>query len=415
MIQTPSSVNTTDVLKNRVEVAAGAAAVPQISELTPSRVAWVSSFSLLLRHKWLIASVAAVVTIGTGIYVFNQKNVYTSTTIVLPPRKAGSMLDNLSAGLSSTIKDLGITSLKGTEGGAYTPLSLINSRLIREQLIKEYDLVKHYEVKNVEAADQIFLSNLNAKTTEFASFSVSVTDVDPVLAAKMANRAVELVNETSTRLAQTEAKNNLVQIETRYLNCLAALDSAEAHLAAFQRQYGVYSMPDQAKAQASAIASIEQQKYSTEVQSRMLEQLYGSNSPEVNALRSSISELNRKLSDLRSAPDANSSFVASKLMPDVAMAYLRTMREVEIQSRLKGFMLPSYEQAKLDISKETVAFLTLDPAVPAQTKSGPRRSASLLIALVGSVVLTSFLILNFYKLRAVKTRFQLDQTTLGLK
>jgi uncharacterized protein involved in exopolysaccharide biosynthesis len=356
------------------------------------------------------------VTTGTAFYAFTSPNVYTATTIVLPPRKAGGgMLDNISAGLSSTIKDLGITSLKGAEGGAYTPLSLINSRLIREKLIKEFDLIKRYEVANIEQADRMLLSNLDAKTTEFASFSISFTDEDPVLAAKIANRAVELVNETSTRLAQAEAKNNLVQIETRFNKCLADLDTAEANLAAFQRQYGVYSLPDQAKAQASSIAAMEQQKYSAEVQSRMLEQLYGSNSPEVNAMRTSVRELDQKLTDLRNAPDANSSFVASRLMPEVAMAYLRTMREVEIQSKLKGFMLPSYEQAKLDISKETVAFLTLDPAVPPATKSGPKRSSMLLIALIGSVILTSFLILNFYKIRAIKSRFQSDQSALGLR
>ncbi len=417
MIQTPSNVSTAkDVLRERVEVAAGASVSPKLSELTPSRVAWVSTVSLLIRHRILIAIVALIVTVATGIYAFSLPNVYTATTIVLPPRKASSgMLDNIASGLSSTIKDLGITRLGGSEGGAYTPLSLINSRSIREQLIKEFDLVKRYEAPNIEAADKVFFSNLNAKTTEFATFSVGFTDEDPKLAARVANRAIELVNETSTRLAQEEAKNNLQQVEKRYEKSIADLETAEADLAAFQRKYGVYSMPEQAKAQAEAIASIEQQKYTTEVQVSMLEQLYGSNSPEVNAMRSSITELNQKLNDLRNSPDANSSFVASKLMPDVAMDYLRTMREVEIQSKLKAFMIPSYEQAKLDVSKQTVAFLTLDPAVPPLTKSGPRRSAMLAIGLLGSVILTSFLILNFYKLRAIKGRFQNDRSALGLR
>jgi tyrosine-protein kinase Etk/Wzc len=417
MIQTPPSVNTpNDVLTKRVEVAAGSSMAPTLTELTPSRIAWVSSLSVILRHKWVIAAVAIIVTTGTAFYAFTSPNVYTATTIVLPPRKAGGgMLDNLTAGLSSTIKDLGITSLKGSEGGAYTPLSLINSRLIREQLVKEFGLVKRYEAVNAEQAEKMLLANLDAKTTEFASFSISFTDKDPALAAKIANRAVGLINETSTRLAQAEARNNLTQIEKRYLLCLADLDSAESRLSRFQKQYGVYSMPDQAKVQAAAIAALEQQKYSTEVQSRMLEQLYGTNSPEVNAMRTSVRELDQKLNDLRNSPDANSSFVASRLMPDAAMAYLRTMREVEIQSKLKGFMLPSYEQAKLDIDKETVAFLTLDPAVPPMSKSGPKRSAMLLIAMIGSVILTSIVILNFYKIRAIKGRFQNDQSALGLR
>jgi tyrosine-protein kinase Etk/Wzc len=417
MIQTQSSVNPQkDVLKTGVEVAAGPAYAPSIGDLTPSRVAWISTMSILLRHKTLIGIVAFLVTVATGIVVFNEPNVYTATTTVLPPRKAGGgMLDGIASGLSSTIKDLGITSLKGSEGGAYTPLSLINSREIREQLIKEFDLVKRYEAPNIEVADKIFYGNLNAKTTEFASFSVGFTDEDPKIAAKVANRVVELMNQTSTRLAQQEANSNLIQIEKRYQKCIADLDVAEAGLASFQKRYGVYSMPDQAKAQAGAIAAMEQQKYAAEVQLQMFEQLYGNSSAEVNAIKSSIQELNSKLGDLRNAPDANSSFVATKLMPDVAMDYLRTMREVEIQSKLKAFIMPAYEQAKLDVIKETPSFLVLDPAVPPMTKSGPKRTVSMLVAMLGSIFATSFVIINAYKIRAAQHRFKKDQSALGLK
>lgn len=417
MTPTQTGVNPQkDVLKAGVEVAAGPASTPSLVELTPSRVAWISTMSILLRHKLLIGIVALLVTTATGIVVFNQPNVFTATTTVLPPRKAtGGMLDGIASGLSSTIKDLGITNLKGSEGSAYTPLSLINSRQIREQVIKEFNLVKRYEAPNLEAADKIFYANLNAKTTEFASFSISFTDEDPKLAAKVANRVVELMNETSTRLAQQEASGNLEHIRKRYESSLADLDAAEASLASFQRQYGVYSMPEQAKAQAGAIAAMEQQKYASEVQLQMFEQLYGSNSAEVNALRSSVQELNSKLAQLRNAPEANSSFVATKLMPDVAMAYLRTMREVEIQSKLKAFIMPAYEQAKLDVSKQTLSFLVLDPAVPPVRKSGPQRSAALLVAMLGSIFATSFLIVNGYKVRAARQRFKQDQAALGLK
>ncbi|HET6513059.1 MAG TPA: Wzz/FepE/Etk N-terminal domain-containing protein [Candidatus Kapabacteria bacterium] len=414
-VSSPNVTTQPDVLSNGA-IAAGPATTPTLSELTPSRVSWVSTMSLLLRHKWLIAITALIVTVGTGIYAFTLPNVYTATTVVLPPRKAGGgMLDNLASGLSSTIKDLGITSLKGSDGSAYNPLSLINSREIRETLIREFDLVKRYDVLNVEAADKILYALLNAKTTEYASFSIGYTDEEPKIAAKLANRAVELMNETNNRLAQEEAANNLAYVEKRYAKLMADLDAAESKLSIFQRQYGVYSMTEQAKAQATAIAAIEQQKYTTEVQLRMYDQLYGSNSAEVNALRTSIAELNNKLDDLRSSPDANSSFLATKLMPKVAMEYLRTMREVEIQSKLKAFLLPAFEQAKLDVNKETVAFLVLDKAVPPIKKSGPRRSVILLVAMLGSVFATSFLIVNYYKVRSAQQRFQRDQQSLGLR
>ena len=39
----------------------------------------------------------------------------------------------------------------------------------------------------------------------------------------------------------------------------------------------------------------------------------------------------------------------------------------------------------------------------------------LAIALIGSIICTSFLILNYYKIRSARNRFALDQSALGLK
>ncbi|HYE75775.1 MAG TPA: hypothetical protein VEF04_20700, partial [Blastocatellia bacterium] len=126
-----------------------------------------------------------------------------------------------------------------------------------------------------------------------------------------------------------------------------------------------------------------------------------------------INEINSKLGELRVGADANSSFVATNLLPDVAMAYLRTLREVEIQSKSKAFLLPAFEQAKLDETKEAVAFLTLDKAVAPVRKSGPKRSIILLIAMLGSVIGTSVLILYYYRIQHARARFASDSRLLG--
>jgi tyrosine-protein kinase Etk/Wzc len=409
-------VMATTVPAGITSVAAGPASSAQVT-LSSGRIAWVQSFIILARHKKLIAAITFVVTAATAIIAFSEPNVYTSTTVVLPPRKASSgMLENLTSGLSSTIRDLGITRLGGaSEGGAYTPLSLVNSRELQDKLIAEFDLVKRYDAENLETARRELQELLNARTTEYASFAISFTDTDPKLAATVANRAAQLMNETSTRLAQEEARTNRTQIELRYMKCLADLDSAEAALGIFQRKYGVYSMPEQAKAQATAIATLEQQKYTFELQQSLASQLYGTNSPDAQAYKTSASEIDSKLGELRYAPEGNSSFLALNALPDVALNYLRTMREVEIQSKLKAFLLPAFEQAKLDENKQSLAFLVLDKAVPPARKSGPRRSIMLLIAMAGSVILSSLLILYYYRFQHAKARFGADKALLGLK
>lgn len=420
MIQSESTQFTSPTKEATVpqlHVAAGPGGEPQLAQLSPARVAWVQSVALVLHHKKLILAVMIVVTTVTGIIAFNQPNVFTSTAVILPPRKAGnSMLDGIASGLSSTIRDLGITRLAGgSEGGAYTPLSLVHSRELRRQLINEFKLVDRYEVPNIEMAEQELALHLSANTTEFASFTVSFTDEDPKFAAQVANRTVELMNGTSSRLAKMEAAQNRANVEKRYLKCIADLDSAESALGRFQREYGVYSMPDQAKSQASAIATLEQQRYGFELQMKMAEQLYGSQSPEYATFKASAAEITSKLGELRVSSDENSSFVATDLLPDVALDYLRTMREVEIQSKLKAFLLPAFEQAKLDETKESVAFLTLDPATPPMRKSGPKRSVMLLIAMIGSFVATSVVVLYYYRLQHARVRFTADKRFLGLK
>ena len=72
--------------------------------------------------------------------------------------------------------------------------------------------------------------------------------------------------------------------------------------------------------------------------------------------------------------NASSYFVPMNVMPGVALDYLRLTREVEIQSKLKAFMLPSYEQAKLDETRLSLSYIMLDKAIPPLKKSRPKRS-----------------------------------------
>lgn len=393
----------------------GVASAHGATSLSETRKAWVTSIALLLRHRKLILLTTLLVTAGTAIYAFNLPNVYTATAVVLPPRKAGGgLLESLTSGLSSTFKDLGVTKIGGSEASAYTPLSLINSRELRESIVRDFNLQKLYGSTTFDDAVKEFNEYVDGEVTEFASFRINFTNEDPKLAASVANALVDKMNATSMRLASEEARINRAFVELRYQKCIADLDSAEQQLDHFQRKYGLYLLPEQAKAQVTAIAGIEQQKYISEVQLNAIEQLYGTQAPEALALRSSIEEYERKLSELDEGTSGSQNFVATNLMPEAALGYLRVMREVELQSKLKAFLLPAYEQAKLDESKKTVSFLTLDRAVAPNKKSAPRRSIMLLVALMGTMTVTSAGVLFSYRIRQARANFQTDRKALGL-
>ncbi len=391
-----------------------AVAAGPVREMNAVRRAWIENISILLAHKILILSVAIIVTVGTAIYAFTaMPNWFKANAVALPARKSGGLLDNLTSGLSSTIKDLGITKLGGgaSSDGFYSPLALLESRELHERLIKQFNFEKEYNAKSMEDALKEFGSHVGGALSEQGDIDINFEDTNAFRAATVANALVDGINDINSRLATEEAKENFVFIDQRYQKNAADLDSAEQMLGAFQKKYGVYALPEQARAELSGIASIEQQKVASEIQLHTAEQVYGPQSAEAQLAQTTLGQLTNKLSEMNTGAEshAQSYMVPTKVLPEVALQYLRLMREVEIQSKLKAFILPAYEQAKLDQTKRTLAFVTLDHAVPPESKTRPHRSILILIAFVSGVILTSIIVLIAKNMRRTLSQFSIDR------
>jgi uncharacterized protein involved in exopolysaccharide biosynthesis len=391
-------------------------------QLDPARKAWVENVSLLLAHKKLILITSLAVTIIMAVYLFAFAKIwYLSSANVMPARKAGGggLLDGISSGISSTLKDIGVTQIagKGKSDGTYSPLALIESRNLQDEIIKEYDLMKVYEVETMEDARKVFGELASADVLEEGNIAISFEDTDPKRAAAIANRLVSEMNETNSRLAIEEAKFNRTFIERRYNKLLADLDSTENALGAFQKKYGVYELKTQATAQLTVLGTLEQQRYMAEVQAQNAAQLYGEDAAETRIMRSQVAELSSKLEGMKTGMDKNASsyFVPMDVMPDVALDYIRLTRDFEIQSKLKALLLPSFEQAKLDESKQSLAYVVMDSAIPPIKKSRPKRAMMLLSALLGTIGLSSIFIVALSHWKLSKARFHADKESLGIQ
>lgn len=418
MVQSDSNPTRTKEIQTElpVPVAAGSGSIPSVLTIPPSRRVFWESVAILSKYKVFIITTTLIASVAMGIYLYGYApNWYRSTASILPARRSsGGLLDNITSSLSSTIKDLGLAKLSSGDAGNYTPLSLMNSRELKEKLITKYGLMKVYNVETMSQALKEFDEHVGGDIAEQGYFTISFEDKDPKRAAAIANDIVTEMNDLNSRLATEEAKHNKVYVEQRYMKLLSDLDSAEQALGAFQKKYGVYSLPDQAKAELTAIGGLEQQKYALEIQLNTAEQLYGTQATETALLRSSLNEINDKLAKTRTGFDANASyFVPTNVLPEVALQYLRLMREVEIQSKLKAFLLPSYEQAKLDEKKETLAFVTLDHAVPTIEKTKPRRTLSLGITLLGTALVSSLIVLVLARWNALRLSYANEKKQLG--
>lgn len=366
---------------------------------------------MLVKWKWFVLTyfVAAMIVVTVIILLIPRS--YKSEASVLPPMRS----DLLSmTGASSLLQNIGPLlgrSGIGSSAPTYTYLAILNSRTVMDSVIERFNLVKVYHITSdtLQKAEKRLRSNSSFDLNENNAIDISVYDRSAVRAAEMANYFVHLLNKIFIKVSVEEAHNNKVFIEKRYKKNLEDLRNAEDTLEAFQEHYNVYDMPEQAKAAISAGADLEAQRISAEVELGIMQQQFGPEAPQVRLKTLQIEELQRKLDEMQTGmgKDYNGKgnlLPAFKDVPELGLAYLRLFRNYEIQTKLLEFILPMYEQAKIEEQKDTPAVIVLDRAVVSERPATPKRA---FIEIIFAFVIFSFLVYMIHVLERV--RHQKDQ------
>jgi tyrosine-protein kinase Etk/Wzc len=375
---------------------------------------------VLTKWKWFLLTWFLVIMIIGTIIVLLIPRSYKAEASVLPPTSSNP-LSGLSALSSMTDLSPLLSRISvGTASQTYTYLAILNSRTVMDSVIKKFDLVRVYHIKNypMEQAEKQLRKNTDFEIDENNAIDITVLDKNANRAADMANYFVKLLNEIYVKVSVEEAHNNRMFIQQRYEKNLVDLKKAEDTLEAFQQRYKVYDMPQQAKAAITAGADLEAQRIAAEVELGVMRQQYGEDAPQVKLKTLQIQELNKQLEDLQTGSGSGFSngigiLPAFKNVPELGIAYLRLYRDYEIQTKLLEFILPMYEQAKIEEQKETPAVIVLDPAVPPERPTVPKR---LFIEIVLAFVVLSSLVYFVHVLDRVRYQDKgLNQLELRLK
>ena len=77
------------------------------------------------------------------------------------------------------------------------------------------------------------------------------------------------------------------------------------------------------------------------------------------------------------------------------MTFIRLQRDIEIQGKILTFVLPIYEQAKIEEKRETPTVLILDNPTIADRKTKPKRLTMVIIwTFIGAIGVIGFFILK---------------------
>lgn len=320
---------------------------------------------LLFRWRYFImVNVLVACLIAVGISFLIPKT-YKATASVLPPKQTDifSSLGGVASTLARSIPGASRFGF-GQKPSGYNYFAILNSRTSLEEVVRKFDLISVYDISDssMEKAIKELSSKVSFEEQPDENITVEVRDHDPERAAAMANAFVDELNTISVQLGTAEARNNREFIERRLFQARTDLRNAEDALKLYQEKSKMIITSEQS-ASLSGLASLYALRAKREVELGVLRHSVESDDPSVRALTLEIAEIDRKLSNL----------------PEIGVESLRRYRDVLIQQQIVEFLVPMYEQAKIDEVKNIPVVLVLDRAVPPERKSSPQRLIILLV------------------------------------
>jgi capsule polysaccharide export protein KpsE/RkpR len=297
-------------------------------------------------------------------------------------------------GGKSSIASMGARLFGVTNQSEDMILGLLNSRSALTKIIDKFDLMSYYEISdnNMDKALKAFRNDISTDPNEFGMVDFSVVNKDPKVSAAIANYMVILADSMNIELNSKAAKNNRIFIEQRYFKNVVDLRNAEDSLYKFQKKYGIVAVPEQLEVTVKAAAEVEALLMQKEMEAYLIQRVYGESSPQYEGILAQQNVLKSKIQEMKNSESLGATsniLYPFREMPDIAIQYLRAYREVELQQTIMEFVLPMYEQAKVEEQKSIPTLLVIDKAIPPELKYSPKRAAIVL----GLFLLFSFILM----------------------
>lgn len=177
--------------------------------------------NLLLKNKKNVAIILVIAVVcalffSSGLFI---KPLYRSTVILYP-----TTTYSVSKAIMNTNNLIYVDPLEiGEEAQTEQMIQILNSGIIRDKIIKQFDLMNHYGIKEDSEHKQYKLikaydNNIRIRRTEYNSVKIVVFDTDPQFAANIANEIAVLFDQTVAEMQKEIAEKALEIAEKEYNN-----------------------------------------------------------------------------------------------------------------------------------------------------------------------------------------------------
>jgi uncharacterized protein involved in exopolysaccharide biosynthesis len=269
-------------------------------------------------------------------------------------------------------------------------VSLFRSRTVEQAMVQRFDLKRRYHAKKESQALGIFEGHTSVELgTKDGLLRVMASDSDPDEAAALANGYVDEFKHLSEHLAISEASQRRAFFEQQLLEAKSNLATAEEALKHTEQSTGVLQIDSQARSLIDSAAMLRAQIGEKEVELQGLHAYATDNNPAVVVAEQQLTALRSQLASLAGSAEDSGGFIVPKgKVPQAGLEYVRRLRDVKYYETVSELLAKQYELARLDEAKQGATIQVVDPAIPPDGRSFPKRTISVLLAAIAGLFLS---------------------------
>ena len=376
-------------------------------------------YVLVRWRRMIITCFFAVTLVTAGISLVLPK-AYRAYATVYPPQDTGGGL----GGLSTLLQELpfNLMGLGGEAVSATEFVPVVESESVRLSVAERFDLAARYGASHQSELLDMISNRLEVGLSREQFLTISYEADSPELAAELTNAFVEELKNALERRNQNKTSAYLAYLEERLKEAEQDMLEVERRYRDFQNKHMVLDVETQIKTQletaSTLIGSLAELIIKRDVQSKRMT----ADNPELKKLDIEIQTTRQVLDDMLmgQVPDSLRSsdsggqlpeiFKPFRQLPELGLAALPLIRDIQIQNAIYQFVKQEYEKTRFENEKGTQVVTVLDYARPPDTRSYPRRS--LMVAIAGglSLILSCLFAFVFEVLRNLtpENRAKLD-------
>jgi uncharacterized protein involved in exopolysaccharide biosynthesis len=360
---------------------------------------------ILAERKRFVLLVTAVFAILAIVISLLLPARFTATLTLLPPQQNSSMGGALASQLGSMG---GLASLAGGSLGLKNPndmyVGMFRSRTVEDAMVQHFGLLQEYRLRYASDARKAFekYSTVDGSGKD-ALIHISVEDRDPRRAAELANGYVEQFRSLSRSIAITEASQRRAFFEHELEKAKDNLAGAEEALKITEQTTGVILPDSQAHALIESATSLRAQITAREVEIQGMETYATGENAQLVQARRELDDMRAQLAKLGGSEGGSGELMVPKgRVPETSLEYVRKLRDVKYYETIFDILARQFEIAKLDEAKEGALIQVVDPAIPPEIRSFPKRSLIVITATFAGFLVGIFFVLVQFSLERLR-------------